>query len=110
MKAKPARKPPHLFVALGVAMVLAGVVLMLSAAIGGRLGSAGALPLPVGFATAATGGMVLTRTPLAVFFLAVHAVAGLVFSLRATGFIHPVPMLFAALIACCLPLAKHAKA
>lgn len=111
MKTKPARrKRPHLFVAVGVAMLLTGFGLMLSAALGGRLASGAALPLPAGFATAAVGGMVLTRTPLAVFFFVIYSLAGLVLTIRQTGFLHPVPFLFAALIACCLPLAKQAQA
>jgi hypothetical protein len=110
MKAKAARGRPHLFVALGVAMLLAGFALMLTAVTGGRLGSNEAFPLPVGFTTAAVGGMLLTRTPLAVFFLAVFAIAGLILAPRETGWLHPVPALFAVLLACCLPLAKRAKA
>ena len=109
MKAKPPERT-RLFIVLGVAMLLAGFALMLSSSLSGRLASAAALPLPVGFATATVGGMVLTRTPIAVFFLAVYALAGLCLSLRETGFIHPVPILFTVLIACCLPLAKRAKA
>lgn len=110
MKAKPARKRSRLFAAIGVAMLAAGFGLMLSSALGGRLSSASALPLPVGFATAAVGGMVLTGTPLAVFFLALYALAGLVLSIHEAGFFHPAAALFAVLIACCLPLAKRAQA
>jgi len=108
---KRARKPrPHLFVALGVLMLLGGFGLMLSAAFGGRLGSDEAFPLPVGFTTAAVGGMLLTRSPLAVFFLFVFALAGTILALRETGLQHPVPYLFAALLALCLPLARQARA
>jgi hypothetical protein len=101
---------PQLFVSLGVFMLLGGFGLMLSAALGGRLGSAEAFSLPLGFTAAAVGGMLLTRTPLAVFFLFLFALAGLILALRETGLQHPAPYLFAALLALCLPLAKRAKA
>lgn len=107
---KRPRKPrPHLFVALGVLMLLAGFGLMLGAAFGGRLGSDEAFLLPVGFTTAAVGGMLLTRTPLAVFFLLVFSLCGLVLSLRETGPVHLLPATFALLIVCCIPLSRHTR-
>lgn len=107
---KRKRNRPLLFVIPGVAMLILGFGLMLSAALGGRLSSAEALPLPAGFTTAAVGAMLLTRTPLAVFFLFLFALAGLILALRLNGPLHPLPIGFVALLAYCLPLAKHAKA
>ncbi|MCB1129598.1 MAG: hypothetical protein KDN05_00615 [Verrucomicrobiae bacterium] len=101
---------PLLFIAPGCIMLIAGFGLMLAAAVSGRLSSEAALPLPFGFTTAATGAMLLTRTPLAVFFLFIYAAAVLVIACREVGFLHPVPLLYLALIGYCLPLAKHAKA
>lgn len=101
---------PALFAIPGAAMILIGFGFMLSAALGGRLGSEAALPLPFGFTTAATGAMLLTRTPLAVFFLFIYATAVLVIACREVGCLHPVTVLYAALIAYCLPLARNAKA
>src|SRR5690606_1829815 len=66
---------PLLFIAPGCIMLIAGFGLMLAAAVSGRLSSEAALPLPFGFTTAATGAMLLTRTPLAVFFLFIYAAA-----------------------------------
>ncbi len=104
MKSRPA-----LFVVPGIIMLIAGFGFMLAAAVGGRLSSEAALPLPFGFTTAATGGMLLTRTPLAVFFLFIYAVAVLVIACREVSFLHPVPLLYLVLIAYCLPLLRHAK-
>ncbi len=101
---------PLMFVAPGTIMLIAGFGFMVAAAVGGRLSSEAALPLPFGFTTAATGAMLLTRTPLAVFFLFIYAVAVLIISSRDVGFLHPVPLLYFALISYCLPLARHAKA
>lgn len=101
---------PLLFIAPGTIMLIAGFGFMLAAAVGGRLSSEAALPLPFGFTTAATGAMLLTRTPLAVFFLVIYATAVLIIAYREVGFLHPVPLIYVALIAYCLPLAKRAKA
>lgn len=100
---------PWLFVSLAILMLLGGFGLMLSAAFGGRLGSAEAIPLPVGFTTAAVGGLLLTRTPIAVFFLFLFALTGMIFAFRETGLLHLVPYLFALLLGLCLPLAKQAR-
>lgn len=99
-----------LFVVPGIAMLVIGFGLMLSAALGGRLDSAAALPLPVGFTTAAAGAMLLTRTPLAVFFFFIYAIAGLVLSIREFGWLHFLPAVFVILALACLPLARQAKA
>lgn len=101
---------PALFAIPGVTMILIGFGLMLSVALGGRLDSAAALPLPVGFTTAAAGAMLLTRTPLAVFFFLIYTLAGLVLSIREFGWLHFLPFVFVALAAYSLPLARHARA
>jgi len=100
---------PWLFVSLAVLMLLGGFGLMLSAALGGRLGSAEAVSLPIGFTTAAVGGMLLTRTPIAVFFLFLFAITGMILAILETGFIHPAPYLFALLLSLCLPLKQNAR-
>lgn len=100
---------PWLFVSLAILMLLGGFGLMLSAACGGRLGSAEAIPLPLGFTTAAVGGMLLTRTRIAVFFLFLFALAGMILGLRETSLLHPLPYLFALLLGLCLPLTKQAR-
>lgn len=106
---RPSRQPA-LFVVPGLAMLVIGFGLMLSVALGGRLDSAAAMPLPVGFTTAATGAMLLTRTPLAVFFLFIYTIAGLVLSIREFGWLHFLPAVFVILTLACLPLARRAKA
>lgn len=104
------KRRPHLFVALAVVMLLGGFGLMLSAVLGGRLDSMSALPLPIGFTTAAIGGMLLTRTPLAVFFLFLYALAMLILTLTGSGW-RSAPFFIALfLILFCLPLARQAKA
>lgn len=106
---RPGQLRPHLFVALGAVMLLGGFGLMLSAAVGGRLSSEAALPLPVGFTTAAVGGLVLTRTPLGVFFLFIYALAMLILTLTGPGWRTAPFFISLALLALCFPLARHAK-
>ncbi len=103
------RSRPHWFVIPGVTMLLLGFGLMFASSLGGRHSSVDAFPLPVGFTTAAVGGMLLTRTPLAVFFLLIFAISGLVLSIRECGLLHPLPALFAFLVGYCLPLVRRAK-
>lgn len=98
-----------LFVALGAVMLVAGFGLMLSAALGGRLDSTSSLPLPIGFTTAAIGAMVLTRTPLGVFFLFIYAVAMLVLTITGPGWLSVPFFIGVFLLALCLPLLKRAK-
>ena len=103
------KKQPHLFVALGVLMMLVGAYAMISCVIGGRLSSGASLPLPFGFTTVAVGAMLLTRTPIAVFFLFVYAVTILILGIIHDGLMSPLNVIWLVLLGLCLPLAKHAK-
>lgn len=108
MKPKPSRT--RLFAITGTALLITGFALMVMATLGGRLASADAFPLPVGFATAAVGGMVLTRTPLGVFFLAAYALAMLILGITGPGWTSVPCAIAVLLLTLCLPLARRAVA
>jgi hypothetical protein len=108
MKSKHQQKP-LLFIVPGVLMLLAGFGLMLSCSIGERLGSEQALMLPLGFATAAVGAIVLTRHLLGTFFLFIYALVVLVIGVRHHGVANPTLIPCIALILLCLPQAKYAR-
>jgi uncharacterized membrane protein YwaF len=97
------------FVIPGVLMLVIGVGLMLSCAFGGRLSADQALPLPLGFTTAATGAMLLTRSPLAIFFLAIYSTALLGLGIHYAGLVNPATLTAIPLLVLCLPLRQHTK-
>lgn len=97
------------FIALGYLMIAAGTWAMVSCVIGGRLSAEESLPLPFGFITVATGAMLLTRTKIAVFFLFLYGATLLILNIVHEGVTQPYNLIWVALIAVCLPLAKIAK-
>lgn len=103
------KKKPHVFVALGVIMILAGAYAMLSCVTGGRLSAEQAQLLPFGFITVAVGAMLLTRSPISVFFLFLYAITLLILGIIHEGFLNPLNLAWLALLGLCLPLAKNAK-
>ena len=82
---------------------------MLSCSIGDRMDAAQALMIPLGFATAAIGAMILTRTLLATFFLFIYALTALILVSRHQGFFDLAILPFVALLLLCLPQAKYAR-
>lgn len=103
------REKPLLFVIPGVLMLLAGFGIMVACSLGGRMLAAESLPLPLGLATAAVGGMVLTRTMLATFFLFIFSLTVIILGIRDHGIMNPALIPFAILILLCLPMAKYAR-
>ncbi len=103
------KKKPHLFVILGILMILVGAYAMLSCVLGGRLNAAEAFPLPFGFITVAVGAMLLTRSAISVFFLFLYATTIMIMGIIYEGFLHPQPLICLVLLALCFPLAKNAK-
>lgn len=103
------RERPLLFVVPGVLLLLLGFGILLRCSIGERMDAAQALMIPLGFATAAIGAMVLTRTLLAIFFLFIYALTALVLILCHQGFASPAVLPFVALLVLCLPMAGSAR-
>ena len=103
------KKKPHVFIALGVIMILVGAYAMLSCVTGGRLTAEQAQLLPFGFTTVAVGAMLLTRSLISVFFLFLYATTIMIMGIIHNGFLSPQPIICLALLALCFPLAKHAK-
>ena len=103
------KKKPHLFVALGVVMILVGAYAMISCVTGGRLTAEESLALPFGFITVATGAMLLTRTAISVFFLFLYAVTILILGIINEGLLSPLNLVWLVLLSLCLPLAKNAR-
>lgn len=100
---------PWLFYMVAPALIIGGFALMLHAATGGRLGSAQSLHLPIGFTTAAIGGLLLSRSPIAVFFLFLYALTGLVLSLREVGPSALIPWVYLFLLLLAIPLTRQTK-
>lgn len=103
------KKKPHLFVILGVLMIIVGTYAMLSCVFGGRLSQAEAFSLPFGFITVAMGSMLLTRSAISVFFLFLYAVTIMIMGMIHDGFLTPKPLICLVLLGLCFPLAKNAK-
>ncbi len=97
------------FVIPGALMILVGFWLMVSCSFGGRLSASDSIQLPVGFTTAAVGGLVLSRSLLGTFFLFCFALTGLILAAREQGLLSPILLPFILLLAICLPMAKHAR-
>lgn len=107
---KPRRdEKPRLFLVPGVLMLLVGFGILLRCSVGDRMDAAQALMIPLGFATAAIGAMVLTRSLIAVFFLFIYAVTALILILSHQGFASPTVLPFVALVILCLPMARYAR-
>lgn len=97
------------FVIPGALMILVGFWLMVSCSIGGRLSASNSIQLPIGFTTAAVGGLVLSRSLLGTFFLVCYVLTGLILTARERGLTDPMLIPFLVLLALCLPMARHAR-
>ena len=97
------------FVIPGSLMIVVGFGLMLSCSLGGRLDAATSIRLPIGFTTAAVGGLVLSRTLLGTFFLFAYALTALILTIREGGLTDPWIIPFLLLLTLCLPMAKRAR-
>lgn len=104
------KKKPYPFIALGTLMIIAGSIAMLACTMGGRLNSEQSLLLPFGFITVATGSMLLTRSTISVFFLALYALTLLILGIIHNGWLHPLNLLWIVLLILCLPLSKNTRA
>ncbi|MCP5537110.1 MAG: hypothetical protein H7A51_12895 [Akkermansiaceae bacterium] len=103
------KKKPHLFVALGVLMMIVGTVAMGTCIFGGRLSPGESFALPFGFVTVAVGAMLLTRSAISVFFLFLYAITILVINIVHGDFLNPLPVSCLILLGLCFPLAKNAR-
>ena len=89
--------------------LLVGFGILVRCSVGDRMDAARALMIPLGFATAVIGAMVLTRSLLAVFFLFIYAVTALILILAYQGFANPAALPFGTLLILCLPMARSSR-
>lgn len=103
------RRARVIFWSMGLLLLLMGFGMMLATSLGPRIDSQGAQLVPIGAATVVIGALLMTRTALSVFFLALYALLGLVFTLPETTLAHPVPWVFLLLLMGCVPLSRFAR-